>query len=490
MKPTVQHTAIIGTTRYGKSECCLTMNHERMGKPDSPAFVIIDPPGGMARSFAVMALSKGCFYHNNPKVIYDRLADTENVPGYSFLEPSTNPNDEQRAAENREKVSEAKAILLRSRGLLDASKNPIYDEGLTNALNLFIYQKGPTDIRLLKECFLPNTEGYRTLLRGCTNEEIKRAFTDYGKLATKEWEFRCAPAYRILKSVLDSPQFFARCRPTFNFAKFLNAGGIWIGDGESRGNLSRDDMALLFGMRILNVIQLARSGQLTRPVVLIIDEGVNASLIDLNIARALAEAAKWGLEIQLIVQNPLRFPDEAIKDSIFQNCDRLMFFKQVNSEAAAFAADMCAVPQLDPYKVHSVSTRTQTSLLETVSQTETAEGKSKTRSKPKYREKVEEFKKYMSLDEQVKLWQKTITNLNVGECIIRTANTVSPIPTPIPLTRLPWHKTQHSKRKTLADAKLEAALKKLRTRPEYQRRVTAVPTQTRVGAATRLNTGK
>jgi hypothetical protein len=77
----------------------------------------------------------------------------------------------------------------------------------------------------------------------------------------------------------------------------------------------------------LRVIQHCRTGSRSS-VVLVLDEAVKASLIGVHESRALSEAAKWGLEVHLLTQNPLGFPSAEIQSNVLQNCWRHEWFRQ------------------------------------------------------------------------------------------------------------------------------------------------------------------
>jgi len=97
----LQHRLFIGTTRYGKSRACLSVNAPRfrLRGADRPAWVIVDSHGTIATGFAYLAMFSGLL------MIYDRLAETSQVPGYEILVVSDNPDAQQRIAENRERIS-------------------------------------------------------------------------------------------------------------------------------------------------------------------------------------------------------------------------------------------------------------------------------------------------------------------------------------------------------------------------------------------------
>src|ERR1043166_3686177 len=91
--PSIVHTLLSGTIRYGKSETCVSIVVPRMKQPNHPSFWIVDPPGSMAKKIAAHAVFAGKVEAD--KLMIDPIAETANVPGYGFWEGSTNPDQEQ-----------------------------------------------------------------------------------------------------------------------------------------------------------------------------------------------------------------------------------------------------------------------------------------------------------------------------------------------------------------------------------------------------------
>jgi type IV secretory system conjugative DNA transfer VirD4/TraG family protein len=476
MNPLIEHIVFSGVTRHGKSQGCVSLNGPRMLQRDGVAYVVLDPAGSMAAQMAGMCLRNGKFF------LYDTLNETAKTLGYDFFTPSANPDWEQREAENREAIMEAIAVAIRSRGLTSVEANPIIKEGLQDAFNLLINQKVAVPFYMLRNCFVPESDDYQYLLHNCTDPQTFLKFTYYGGLVGQQREFKCGPAERIIQGICDSPQFRKRCVPTFDLAAFLNAGGKLFVDGRSVGNLSRPDASLLMGQIILTVIRLARSGKLTRRVVLIIDEGVNASLIDQNLVRAMAEAGKWGLEIQVIVQNPLQ-RDEAVTDDLFGNANCKFFFKHTNAKAARFVAEMVGYPTLDPLVIRKTDFRTRQvhdgfDLEAVVSkgkwESDGKKGESENtnyQARPKYREETDQVDTLYALEDLIKLKQRDVMNQGVGQCFIMRGNSVSKQPEQLALTPEPWEGMVFSRHPyiPLWQEKLRLHLDQLKaTNPAYQ----------------------
>src|SRR5436309_1163359 len=91
--PTVTHTLVCGASRSGKSEAELARLVPLARRKDR-AIVLLDPPGTLATKFLLHLHALGL----DDRVIYDRLADTDRVPGYDWLVPSAHNDPLQREA--------------------------------------------------------------------------------------------------------------------------------------------------------------------------------------------------------------------------------------------------------------------------------------------------------------------------------------------------------------------------------------------------------
>ncbi|MFN0018079.1 MAG: hypothetical protein ACKVP0_07465 [Pirellulaceae bacterium] len=444
---------------------------------DAPALLLFDPAGELARKAAkYLALQRRPF-------LYDALAETKNVLGYDFLPRSFNPDPDQQEAENNESISDGISVLVRAEGKLDASANKNIRLGLYEALSLYIYQKTPVPFYLLKDCFVGESDAAQFLLQNCARPEWVLRFQYYHGLRGQQREYLVGAAERRLTEACECVQFRRRCIPTFNLAELLCQGGALLIDGSSQGNLSRQHMTFLMGMLIILLISLARSGKLKRKVIVAIDEAMNAAMIDGNVARALAEAPKWLLEFHLITQNPLALP-EPIRESVFQNSDRLYFFKQVNPDAAMFAARICGIPTLDPMRVKETITRirqehTGVEIRPVSRASSTLGGDGRTSdtiseghiSIPIYTPKEEVTNVRYSFDEQILLEAQRVMNVGVGECLIRDGNVVVASNGPLPMLRMPAKADLVIDRKTrltIGERTLQQYLETLKTTPPYQ----------------------
>src|SRR5205814_6714404 len=137
----IRHTFVCGATRSGKSEAELS-RLVPLAKADDCAIVLLDPPGSLARKFLLYLDLHG----QSSRVLYDRLSDTDRVPGYDWLVRSNHPDPLQREAENDERIREFASVLLRRRGILDPAATPLIEEGLLAALRLYLYQDCPSPL--------------------------------------------------------------------------------------------------------------------------------------------------------------------------------------------------------------------------------------------------------------------------------------------------------------------------------------------------------
>lgn len=499
------HTLVCGATRSGKSEAELT-RLVPLAKANDCAIVLLDPPGTLASKFLLHLHMQGL----TGRLLYDRLADTDRVPGYDWLLASNHPDPLQRAAENDERLREFAAVLLRRRGIQDLARNPLIEEWLLAALRLYVHQKTPVPLPWLADVFDLRSEIRSRLLQNCTEPLLVRKFQEYAGLSPTVRRTDTGPAERILQAVCGSPAFRARSGgATFDVARFLDGHGILILDGSSHGNLSRDAASVMMGAVILRVIQHGRTGGKSR-VVLVLDEAVNAGLVGLHESQALAEAGKWGLEFHILVQNPLGFPSPEIQQNVLQNCWRHEWFRQGSPEAARLAAEDIATPLLDPLRVHHTEYRTRTvdagyDKIHLSSHSERTDTKGRTTGHtttwssvlwPRRKEVKDSQDRYTALADQILLVQKELMRLRPGERFVReTESTLAP--EYVPLLPVPWGVLGRDRRRlpggkanVLAESRVRAILTAMKTRPAFHSPPDVerppAPSAARRGAASRL----
>src|SRR5689334_1227195 len=143
-----EHILVCGATRSGKSEAQLARLMP-LARASDRAIVVMDPPGGLAAKFLLHLDLLGL----GARVLHDRLADTDRVPGYDWLTRSEHPDPLQRQAENDERIREFAAVLLRRRGIQDTALAPLIEEGILAALRLYLHQSAPVPLPWLADVF-------------------------------------------------------------------------------------------------------------------------------------------------------------------------------------------------------------------------------------------------------------------------------------------------------------------------------------------------
>src|SRR5207253_9567333 len=90
----IQHTLYCGTTRFGKSECCISRICPQMLKKDRASYFCFDPPGSMSRKISTFLVIK------NIPHLYDKISETEKTLGYPFCPNSADTDPVQAEAFN------------------------------------------------------------------------------------------------------------------------------------------------------------------------------------------------------------------------------------------------------------------------------------------------------------------------------------------------------------------------------------------------------
>lgn len=480
MGPKVQHVAYIGLTGHGKTEACISRNGPRMLEKDGPAYLVLDPAGGMVEKLSQYLVLNGVDF------IFDEVENNHVAPGYGFFQKSTEADSKDFVAETRQLISDVTGILMRSEGKLNAQSMKSTQQVIRDAVLLYVHQKEDVPFYLLQNCFVDSPEA-DYLLKNCTNPDTQLRFELYRRLQGQQREAQGVGAVeRRLIEICACPQFQARCHKSFDLAAFFNRGGKLLLSGRSKNNrLSREDAALVMGATLLRVIALLRSGAITRPLVICLDEGMNTGLLDLNCARALRQSRQFGggVEWHLILQT-ITLGDPEITESVLGMCDILYFFKQVSPAAARTAAEICGTITFDPMRIKEVVTKIRQvhDGVDIQNITHTSESKDEKGNKrittseghisiPRYIEKTEEEIRRMSFDEQFRLMMQILMMHDVGCCTIKDGSSVVHFHEPLPMLQFPeralwpW---QLSPRITLGERKLAVYLELLKSHSAYQ----------------------
>ncbi|HEX3151929.1 MAG TPA: hypothetical protein VHR66_27905 [Gemmataceae bacterium] len=490
---------IFGPSGTGKSETLLTLSVPNFRLPlNGPegkrrkAQLWVDMHGTTVQKAAKQAVKLGIVHttiDGKPTFIYDKGADTEFVPSYGIVR-SMNPNPNQHEAEQRNLVEELISFVLAPEGKMDATGTQYIRQGLTDAFNIFVWQKPGRNPSLAKLCdvFVRGQTAYE-FIAGCSRLDVIQRIERYHRLQPlgQDWDRLCGPAYRRLKPIPESTQLRARFRDNpLDMAPFYNRGGILMYDGESEGNLNRVDSALNANLLIQNTIQLARSRKLTRDLEIIVDEPLHGGILNMHLARGSAEFRKWRVSLRAAIQSPKGSADPRVMEELIGNCPTVFVHQQVNPDATTYLARMFSQRSYDSLEVHyeeeikrlvEEEDTNKWLRIETESNTESVNpngfGASTTRGfilRPVKREQIEIKKHIKTPQVKDREWEHTLTNLSVGEVVIRSHDAVTDKPFPMPMLPRPWGDLKHSRHPLvwLEDKKLADALDIMRQRPEYQ----------------------
>jgi hypothetical protein len=483
-----EHILVAGPTGMGKTEIVFRMFFDAwICQDDAPAIVLFDAHGRFAEKAAAKCEEYGLF--GKGLAHFDRLRDVKHGLGYGWTEPSRAADPEQRQAETREKITVLKSVLVRTEEMLDTTKTVMIDEVMDDVLSLALDRDNAIPFYFLLYAFEFDSDTFQYLYATCMNEWTKRKFREYQKLSRTDFQYKCVPVRRRIEKFCHCIQARKRSVATFDFEEFMNKGGKLLLSGESKGDLGRDDMSRILGLLIVLLISIARIGRLRRRVIVIIDEGVAAKLIDLNIARALDEARKWGITFVLITQHPLSLPDE-VRDSVFTNCKTKFVFLQPDPDDALYFARMLAIPRLGLHvKYSDIRMRRVTSGYEKIATSGRSIAKDLlgrrkiTESEgehflPVQEDVREQHDTYYTFDELVAKRQQELMNLDIGDFERISTGYVSTSPEHFDLLESKWTGLTHPGPPAMpfSQYKLEQALLKLHQKPEYQLRLVDLPT--------------
>jgi hypothetical protein len=270
------------------------------------------------------------------RILFDRLSALDRVIGYDFLPKPVATGTFEVLLLIDELVRSFSDILCRRRAL-DLASTPLIEDWVIPALQLYIWQPDHPPLSILQFAFgPPDHPQFQRLLRRCRNADVVSKFREIENGTVRRGSF--APAERLLRSVLSSPAFAARCGSTFSLPAFLDRGGILIVEGG--GNISEDAQRTIMGALILQTIRYVRSRPRPYPeVILVLDEATNANLIGASgyEMRAAAETQKMGLALHVLVQS-LNFPSTDITEGMLNNCLRHEWFFAANEAVIRKAA--------------------------------------------------------------------------------------------------------------------------------------------------------
>lgn len=437
-------------TRYGKSKTILARVLVPAAKSRKCAIVLFDAPGTLDEEYF-----RHLAYHGHaPRVLRDQLARTDLTPGYDWVSASTDDDPLQRLAFNEESRDRFKFMLMAREDKKDTTQNPNIDEGLDLLLDLHLNQRPGTVSPLYwyHRALVKEAAEHKLVVANCMIEELQRKAVEFAHLPPQLWEMKCAPAQKRLRAVCRKVSFMTRTPATFNFRAFLRGNehgpGILLVSGASRGNLSKEAVRVMMSSLMMKLFDEIATG-LDVPVLMVVDEGHKAGLLNANVTDALATLAKYGLSIHLLVQNIASLPEDICSDILGNTYHA---WGRQSASAARIAAEDIAVPLLDPDKVKYEEERWQQFWnghefrpTKSVSKRRDAEGKTHEtvsegeQALSSYRLEKFIIKHYKPYDEQLQDVQQVLMNLGKGYWLIRD-EMVTPQPVYVPLPKEPFGK--------------------------------------------------
>lgn len=331
----MRHSNVLscGSTRSGKSlaELRRLLHAAALGC----ALVVIDPHrDSLAAGLLTHLVARGMQH----RVLFDRLAAADRILSHDFLPKPAAPLGSFRHRIEADELIRAFAdILCRRRGMESLAGAVLIEEWVTAALRLYLAQDDHPPLPILQHAFgPPDDPDFQRLVRRCRDPEAATRFREIERGAVARGQV--APAERLLRGVLGSPIFAARCGSAFRLAPFLDRGGILIIEGG--GNASEDAQRTIMGATILQAIRYVRTRPRPHPpVILALDEANNAGLIGASgyEARAAAECQKLNLHIHILVQS-LDFPTADITDAVLTNALRHEWYFNAHEAAVRRAA--------------------------------------------------------------------------------------------------------------------------------------------------------
>jgi hypothetical protein len=317
------NTLCVGSTRSGKSYGEVHRVIDAAADRDV-AIVGIDPHrNSLVWSSFEHLVARG----HESRIILDQLGYFDKVPGFRFLKQSTARNPLRRASENQQTAHEFTDVLCRRGNIASLANSPLKEEWVHKAVMFALEQNRERPGSDLQYAFKVGHPKFNSLVRGCTNDDLRFDFEQIASGTIKRGQY--VAAERLIAGVCGSPAFVARCGTALNLESFLDGAGILLVEGSSDG-ISIDAMQTIMGALVLRVINYVRRRSKSTPrVLLVLDEATNAQLITGHEVRAMAELQKKGLDCHVLVQL-LDFPSAKITEGVLSNAVRHEWYYNAN----------------------------------------------------------------------------------------------------------------------------------------------------------------
>lgn len=459
-----EHWLIGSMTRFGKSQLALRWMLEKATAGDT-AVVLIDPPGTLAEEFVRHLAHRGLA----GRLIWDRMTDNRNCPGYEFLTPNTGENAEEL---DRVACKNFKSFILQHEDKYDARQNKGIDQGLELYAAIQI-QQPETPPYWFQHAFDPKSAEHKIIRSRIRDDKLLFKFVAWSNYKGTQWEMYPGALVRRL-SVLAEPWVRARWGASYDFRAHLNGNGIAVFSGSLSGEIDIESLRFLCNMFTLKVLNHCRSGARTNTY-FVGDEITKAGYLSAHLTAGLAELAKEpaGLSAVLLVQNPaLMSADEQIQSDVMGNTFKA--WGRLQADGARVASEGIGAAILDPKKVKYTRERYENVIrqeeepYETVTRHKDSESvtKGKRTVNRHERERVTEDVPY-TFDEQRQLVQQRIVGMGKGWFYFSDDEGVTPEPVYVPMLRRPFEKSP-----TLGDAFFRKACDLIFSGAAYRRPVT------------------
>ena len=217
---------VCGSTRSGKS---VGQWNEVVCAADAKdvAIVVIDPHEESLAWNCFQQLIAGGHEH---RIIYDQLHHNTHVPGYRFLKQSTARDATERAVENEESAKGFTDILCR-RGGVNLASQPQKEEWILKAVKFLLSQSSERPASDLRYCFKPTHPKLVSLLKACTDEELRQEFSAIAEGTIKSGQYHSAA--RLIEGTCGSIPFivqtgneFEVSEPSVFLSRALGAGFV------------------------------------------------------------------------------------------------------------------------------------------------------------------------------------------------------------------------------------------------------------------------
>lgn len=350
---TDSHIVTIGNTGSGKTNLANLLLLDETEDPQTSIVVLDAQKNAMAKSFIEHCVRRGLTH----RLIVENIGRTDWVLPFQLIRRSTNPDPIQRALENEKSALGFTDLLIRQQGNKRLSEQPLKQEQTLLAINFWLYQEKDLPLSYLPYAFIPSSEEFQEMLRGCTHEMTRYQFKDLFRLAGRSlvaFDKKVESARRLINATFNSVAVQIRLGGSVNLHDLLDEGKIIVIEGDP-DRLGDETIRMIFGCINQMVFQYARPG--CRRTILFNEELDRYALIGRHEIEALETTRKYGVFYRGNSQT-LRMPPELLQ-SFLNNTDHV-WMRIGDQETAMLAARDVGIASLDFHRVHHTDTTTRT----------------------------------------------------------------------------------------------------------------------------------